>query len=48
MILKMEFNPSNNIVQLCLQGMAMEEQEKPVELKTWREKLANLKGAIIN
>jgi tetratricopeptide (TPR) repeat protein len=27
----MEFNPSNNIVKLCLQGMGMEESGKPEE-----------------
>lgn len=27
----MEFNPSNNVVKLCLQGMGMEEQGKPEE-----------------
>jgi hypothetical protein len=25
----MEFNPNNNVVQLCLQGMGMEEKGKP-------------------
>jgi tetratricopeptide (TPR) repeat protein len=38
----MEFNPSNNVVQLCIQGMAMEEKGKPEEasqlfLKAWNE-----------
>jgi hypothetical protein len=38
----MEFNPSNNVVQLCIQGMAMEENGKPDEasqlfLKAWNE-----------
>lgn len=27
----MEFNPGNNIVKLCLQGMAMEDNNQPVE-----------------
>lgn len=27
----MEFNPNNNIIKLCLQGMSMEEQGKPEE-----------------
>jgi hypothetical protein len=27
----MEFNPNNNVVKLCLQGMGMEENEKPEE-----------------
>ena len=27
----MEFNPKNNVVKLCLQGMAMEEKGKPEE-----------------
>ncbi|MGC1197437.1 MAG: NAD(+)--rifampin ADP-ribosyltransferase [Geitlerinemataceae cyanobacterium] len=38
----MEFNPSNNVVKLCLQGMGMEEQGKPEEasklfLQAWNE-----------
>lgn len=38
----MEFNPSNTIVKLCLQGMAMSEQGKPEEagklfLQAWNE-----------
>lgn len=38
----MEFSPSNHIVQLCLQGMNMEEQGKPEEagklfLQSWNE-----------
>jgi tetratricopeptide (TPR) repeat protein len=38
----MEFNPSNNVVQLCLQGMGMEEKGKPEEasklfLQAWNE-----------
>ena len=38
----MEFNPANNIVKLCLQGMGMEEKDKPVEaaqlfLQAWNE-----------
>lgn len=38
----MEFNPNNNIVKLCLQGMAMEEKGKPEEagsifLQAWNE-----------
>ncbi len=38
----MEFNPTNTIVQLCLQGMAMEERGKPIEasllfLQAWNE-----------
>ena len=27
----MEFNPNNNVVKLCLQGMGMEEKDKPEE-----------------
>ena len=27
----MEFNPNNNVVKLCLQGMEMEEKDKPEE-----------------
>jgi tetratricopeptide (TPR) repeat protein len=38
----MEFNPNNNIIKLCLQGMAMEENSKPEEasklfLQAWNE-----------
>lgn len=38
----MEFNPNNNVVKLCLQGMGMEEQDKPEEarrlfLQAWNE-----------
>jgi tetratricopeptide (TPR) repeat protein len=38
----MEFNPNNNVVKLCLQGMGMEETGKPGEasrlfLKAWNE-----------
>ena len=38
----MEFNPNNNIVKLCLQGMSMEEKDKPEEagklfLQAWNE-----------
>jgi rifampin ADP-ribosylating transferase len=38
----MEFNPSNNVIKLCLQGMAMEDQGKPDEasslfLQAWNE-----------
>lgn len=38
----MEFSPSNNVIKLCIQGMAMEEQGKPGEastlfLKAWSE-----------
>lgn len=38
----MEFNPSNNVVKLCLQGMGMEEKGKPEEaselfLQAWNE-----------
>ena len=38
----MEFNPNNNIVKLCLQGMVMEEKDKPEEasrlfLQAWDE-----------
>ena len=38
----MEFSPTNNIVRLCLQGMAMEENGKPEEaaklfLQAWNE-----------
>ena len=38
----MEFNPNNNVVKLCLQGMGMEEKSKPEEarklfLQAWNE-----------
>jgi len=38
----MEFNPSNNVIKRCLQGMAMEDQGKPDEasslfLQAWNE-----------
>ncbi len=38
----MEFNPNNNVVKLCLQGMSMEEKSKPEEaiklfLQAWNE-----------
>jgi tetratricopeptide (TPR) repeat protein len=38
----MEFNPNNNIVKLCVQGMFMEEKDKPEEarrlfLQAWDE-----------
>src|SRR3982750_875571 len=38
----MEFNPNNNIIKLCLQGIAMEEKGKPEEagglfLQAWNE-----------
>lgn len=38
----MEFNPNNNIIKLCIQGIAMEESSKPDEasrlfLQAWNE-----------
>src|SRR3982750_4701661 len=38
----MEFNPNNNIIKLCVQGMDMEEKGKPEEaskifLQAWNE-----------
>ena len=38
----MEFNPNNNVVKLCIQGMGMEEKDKPEEasrlfLQAWNE-----------
>lgn len=38
----MEFNPNNNIIRLCVRGMAMEEEDKPKEasiifLQAWNE-----------
>src|SRR6266481_2571877 len=38
----MEFNPHNNVIKLCLQGMAMEEKGNPEEasrlfLQAWNE-----------
>jgi tetratricopeptide (TPR) repeat protein len=42
----MEFNPNNNVVKLCIQGMDMEEKGKPEEasslfLKAWNEATAD-------
>jgi tetratricopeptide (TPR) repeat protein len=39
---KMEFNPNNNVVKLCIQGIDMEEKDKPKEagrlfLQAWNE-----------
>jgi tetratricopeptide (TPR) repeat protein len=47
----MEFNPSNNVVKLSLQGMSMEEQGKPEEaiqlfLQAWSEATDNLEKFI--
>ena len=47
----MEFNPSNNIVRLCLQGMGMEEKGKTEEarklfLKAWDEAIDDLEKFI--
>src|SRR6476619_2114976 len=38
----MEFNPSNNVIKLCIQGMAMEENGRPEDasrlfLQAWNE-----------
>ncbi len=38
----MEFNPNNNVIKLCIQGMDMEEKGKPEEasklfLQAWNE-----------
>ena len=38
----MEFNPTNHVIQLCIQGMEMEERSKPEEassifLQAWNE-----------
>lgn len=38
----MEFNPNNNIIKLCIQGMDMEEKDQPAEagrlfLQAWNE-----------
>ena len=38
----MEFNPNNNVIKLCIEGMAMEEQGQPAEasklfLQAWNE-----------
>jgi rifampin ADP-ribosylating transferase len=43
---KMEFSPNNNIVKLCLQGMAFEEQDNPEEARklfhlAWNEATNN-------
>jgi len=47
----MEFNPFNNVVKLCLQGMAMEENGKPEEasklfLQAWNEAADDLEKFI--
>nr|WP_316788767.1 NAD(+)--rifampin ADP-ribosyltransferase [Pedobacter frigoris] len=47
----MEFNPGNNVVKLCLQGMGMEEQGKPEEasklfLQAWNEATDDLEKFI--
>lgn len=47
----MEFNPSNNVVKLCLQGMGMEEKGKPEEasklfLQAWNEATDDLEKFI--
>jgi len=38
----MEFNPNNNVIKLCIEGMGMEEKDKPGEasrlfLRAWNE-----------
>ncbi len=50
-ILEMEFSPNNNIVKLCLQGMAMEEKDQPGEakklfLQAWNEAANDLEKFI--
>lgn len=47
----MEFNPANNVVKLCLQGMSMEEKDKPEEagtvfLQAWNEATDDLERFI--
>ena len=47
----MEFNPGNTVVKLCLEGMAMEEQEHPDEaerlfLQAWDEATADFEKFI--
>ena len=47
----MEFNPNNNVVKLCLQGMSMEENGKPEEarklfLQAWKEATNNFERFI--
>lgn len=47
----MEFNPNNNVVKLCLQGMGMEENGKPEEasklfLQAWNESTNDLEKFI--
>lgn len=47
----MEFNPNNNVVKLCLQGMGMEEKGKPEEasklfLQAWNEATDDLEKFI--
>lgn len=47
----MEFNPNNNIVKLCLQGMGMEEKGKPEKasklfLRAWNEAICDFEKFI--
>jgi hypothetical protein len=47
----MEFNPFNNVVKLCLQGMGMEENGKPEEagklfLQAWEDATDDLEKFI--
>jgi len=47
----MEFNPNNNVVKLCLQGMGMEEKGNPEEasnlfLQAWNEASSDLEKFI--
>jgi hypothetical protein len=34
----MEFNPSNNVVKLCVQGIGLEEKDKPELAISFRDK----------
>jgi hypothetical protein len=47
----MEFNPNNNVVKLCLQGMVMEEKGQPEEagnlfLQAWKVATGDLEKFI--
>lgn len=48
----MEFNPNNNIVKLCLQGIAMEDQDNPGEasklfLLAWNKATTNFEKFLV-
>ena len=48
----MEFNPNNNVIKLCIEGMAMEENGQPAEasrlfLLAWNEATMILKNLLL-